>query len=81
MDHQALTLAVMLATICLNVYLYIIIPKGFFPQQDTGQIGGALLGSQDISFEAMRQKEQQFVEIVMSDPAVESCNPTSAAAR
>jgi multidrug efflux pump len=71
LDHQALTLGVMIATICLNVYLYIVVPKGFFPQQDTGQIGGALQGSQDISFEAMRQKELQFVSIVMSDPAVD----------
>jgi len=68
--HQPLTLAVTIATACLSVYLYIIVPKGFFPQQDTGRIGGSVQAAQDISFDAMRVKMGAFVDIVMKDPAV-----------
>jgi multidrug efflux pump len=68
--HQALTLAVTIATACLSIYLYIIAPKGFFPQQDTGRLGGAIQASQDISFPALRDKMQQYVKIVLTDPAV-----------
>jgi multidrug efflux pump len=60
------------ATICLNVYLYIVIPKGFFPQQDTGLMAGNILGAQDTSFPVMQQKLKQYTDIVMSDPAVKS---------
>src|SRR5438045_8745207 len=70
--HQPLTLLITIATACLSVYLYIIIPKGFFPQQDTSRIGGSIIASQDISFAAMRQKMMQFVSIVVKDPAVET---------
>jgi multidrug efflux pump len=52
------------------VYLYIIVPKGFFPQQDTGRLSGSIQGSQDISFQAMKEKVTQFVAIVMKDPAI-----------
>jgi multidrug efflux pump len=62
----------MLATIGLNVYLYIIIPKGFFPPQDTGRLVGGLSGDQSISFQLMSQKLKQFIDIVRSDPAVDS---------
>jgi hydrophobe/amphiphile efflux-1 (HAE1) family protein len=72
LNHQGLTLGVTVATICLNVVLFIIIPKGFFPQQDTGLLNGSIQASQDISFDAMRVKQGQFSSIVMSDPAVES---------
>ncbi len=72
LNHQRLTLTIMLLTVVLNVILYIIVPKGFFPQQDTGVIGGSIQASQDISFGAMVQKQRQFSEIVMSDPAVYS---------
>ena len=48
------------------------IPKGFFPQQDTGALGGSIQASQDISFDAMRVKQRQFSDIVMADPAVNS---------
>src|ERR1035441_2764985 len=58
------------ATICFSVYLYIVIPKGFFPQQDTGRMNGSILGAQDLSFPAMQQKLKQYTDIVMSDPAV-----------
>ena len=68
--HQPLTLLVTIATACLSVYLYVIVPKGFFPQQDTGRIVGSVQASQDISFQAMRQKMTQFVSLVMKDPAI-----------
>ena len=70
--HRALTLGVTIATVCVNVVLFIIIPKGFFPQQDTGMINGAIQASQDVSFDAMRVKQRQFSDIVMADPAVGS---------
>jgi multidrug efflux pump len=68
--HQVLTLVVTIATACLSVYLYIIVPKGFFPQQDTGRVVGSVQASQDISFAAMKTKMTQFVDTVMKDPAV-----------
>jgi multidrug efflux pump len=70
--YQPVTLTVTVLVACLSVYLYIIVPKGFFPQQDTGRIMGAVMGSQDISFQAMSAKMKQYVGIVMKDPAVES---------
>ena len=63
---------VFLATVILNVYLYVTIPKGFFPQQDTGRIVGGIRADQSISFQAMRRKFRQFIEIVREDPAVAS---------
>jgi multidrug efflux pump len=63
---------VVLATIGLNVWLYTIVPKGFFPQQDTGRLIGFVRADQSISFQAMRQKLDNFVAIVLQDPAVES---------
>src|SRR5579862_5392653 len=68
--RQPLTLGVTIATACLSVYLYILVPKGFFPQQDTGRIMGAVQAAQDISFAAMSEKMKQFVNIVMKDQAV-----------
>jgi len=68
--HQSLTLLATIGTAALSVYLYWIVPKGFFPQQDTGRIVGSVQASQDISFQAMQQKMNQFVSIVMKDPAV-----------
>ena len=68
--HAALTLGVLLLTIGVNVYLLIIVPKGFFPQQDTGRIIGGIQGVQDTSFQAMRQRITRFVDIVRADPAV-----------
>ncbi len=70
--HQPLTLLITIATAALSVYLYIIVPKGFFPQQDTGRISGAVQAAQDISFAAMKEKMTQFVSLVMKDPAVET---------
>jgi multidrug efflux pump len=70
--HQPLMLLVTLGTIALSVYLYIIVPKGFFPQQDTGRVMGGLQAEQDISFPALREKLVQFVDIIKSDPAVDT---------
>jgi multidrug efflux pump len=70
--HQPFMLALTGATICLSVYLYVVIPKGFFPQQDTGLMVGNILGAQDTSFPAMQEKLKQYTDIVMSDPAVQS---------
>ncbi len=70
LHHQPLMLAVTVATICLSVYLYIVVPKGFFPQQDTGRMNGSILGAQDLSFPAMQQKLKEYTDIVRSDPAV-----------
>ncbi len=61
-----------IATAALSIYLYIIVPKGFFPQQDTGRLMGSVQAAQDISFAAMKEKMTQFVNIVMKDPAVET---------
>jgi len=68
--HAPLTLAVLLLTITVNVYLLIIVPKGFFPQQDNGTIQGGIQGAQDISFQAMNQLTQDFVNSIKADPAV-----------
>ncbi len=70
--HQPLMLLLTLGTIALSVYLYIIVPKGFFPQQDTGRMMGSIQAEQDISFAAMREKLVQFVKIIQSDPAVQN---------
>ncbi|MGD0580227.1 MAG: efflux RND transporter permease subunit, partial [Bryobacteraceae bacterium] len=69
--HQPLTLAVTLATVGLSAYLYIIVPKGFFPQQDVGRLMGMVMADQAISFQSMNQKMDQIVNIVMSDSAVD----------
>ena len=89
--HQRFVLAVTIATVFLNVFLYAGlpkwllprqvadrypyldtgIPKGFFPQQDTGRLQGIVMGDQDVSFDAMKQKTDEFIRIVQQDPAVE----------
>lgn len=70
--HGRIMMLVLLATVCLNVYLYTVIPKGFFPQQDTGRLMGAIQADQSISFQAMRDKLATFVNIVSQDSAVDS---------
>jgi hydrophobe/amphiphile efflux-1 (HAE1) family protein len=70
--HRLVTLIIMLSTIALTGYLYVIIPKGFFPQQDTGQITGITEAAQDISFPAMVERQQALVDILLKDPAIES---------
>ena len=68
----ALVILVLLLTCALNVYLFYIIPKGFFPQQDTGRMMGNIQADQDTSFEAMNTRLKQMIRIVMSDPDVQS---------
>ena len=70
--HARLTMVVAAITVCINVYLYAVVPKGFFPEQDNGRLMGAIQADQDTSFQALRQKLGQFVEVVMADPAVDS---------
>jgi multidrug efflux pump len=71
LDHGPLMMLLLLATICLNVYLYVAIPKGFFPQQDTGRLVGVLRADQQISFQAMQRKLKRFIALVQKDPAVD----------
>src|SRR5262249_26035907 len=68
--HQWITLGVAIGCAVLNVYLFKIVPKGFFPQQDTGRMGGQTIASQDISFTAMREKQRQLAQMVLNDPAI-----------
>ncbi|MDO9427450.1 MAG: efflux RND transporter permease subunit [Methylobacterium sp.] len=70
--HRRLVVLSLVATVGLNVYLYIIVPKGFFPEQDTGQMMGGIQADQRISFQAMKQKLEQATAIVQADPAVDS---------
>src|SRR5205807_2829023 len=70
--HRFITMMVMLGTIALTGYLYAVIPKGFFPQQDTGLILGFSEAAQDISYQAMAQRQQALVAAVLEDPAVAS---------
>jgi multidrug efflux pump len=68
--HPAATLAILLAVIALNIHLFVVIPKGFFPEQDTGRLMGMIQARQSISFQAMKQKVAGMVKIVMADPDV-----------
>ncbi|MGA8690617.1 MAG: efflux RND transporter permease subunit, partial [Methyloceanibacter sp.] len=70
--NRRLVMLILLATIGLNFYLYDIIPKGFFPQQDTGRLMGSIQADQSISFQLMQQKLTQFVSIIKNDPAVDT---------
>jgi multidrug efflux pump len=70
--NQPVTLIVTILVACLSVFLYIKVPKGFFPQQDTGRIMGGVMAAQDISFQAMSDKMHRYLDIVMKDPAVDS---------
>ncbi|AHC35441.1 MULTISPECIES: MdtB/MuxB family multidrug efflux RND transporter permease subunit [unclassified Pseudomonas] len=70
--HQPLTLLVAIATLGLTVVLYLVVPKGFFPVQDTGVIQGISEAPQSISFAAMSQRQQELAKIILADPAVQS---------
>jgi hydrophobe/amphiphile efflux-1 (HAE1) family protein len=70
--HRFITLMTMLGTIALTGYLYVLIPKGFFPEQDTGLIIGLSEAAQDISFQAMAERQQALLNALMRDPAVGS---------
>ena len=68
LNYAPITLAILLATIALNCYLFVRVPKGFFPQQDNGRMVGQITGDQDISFQAMDRIVRQMVDIVDKDP-------------
>lgn len=72
LKHQPLTLLVAIATLGLTVVLYLVVPKGFFPVQDTGVIQGISEAPQSISFAAMSQRQQELAKVILDDPAVES---------
>jgi multidrug efflux pump len=70
LSHRRIMVALLIGTIGLNIYLYIVIPKGFFPQQDTGQLQGGIRGDAASSFQFMKGKLLQVAKIIQSDPAV-----------
>ncbi|MBV8633120.1 MAG: multidrug efflux RND transporter permease subunit [Burkholderiaceae bacterium] len=70
--HPVLTMVILFAVIALNMYLFTVVPKGFFPQQDTGVIQGSIVADQATSFQAMRPKLAAYVQIIGEDPAVAS---------
>jgi multidrug efflux pump len=72
LDHRRTMVVLLLLTIVFNIYLYMIIPKGFFPQQDTGQIWGGVRGDADSSFQLMKSKLKQITAIIQADPGVDS---------
>jgi len=72
LGHKSVTLMITILTAVLSVVLYGLVPKGFFPQQDTGRLGGSIQAEQDISFQAIREKMNNYVDIIMKDPAVDT---------
>ncbi len=72
LNHSAFVMLILLTTIGFNVYLYVIVPKGFFPQQDTGRINGYVQADQSISFQLMRDKMAAFMTILRRDPAIDT---------
>ncbi len=76
LNHQKITLLVALATFALTALLYLAVPKGFFPQQDTGLIQGVTIASQDVSFQEMSRRQQALADVVLQNPSVESLTST-----
>lgn len=76
LNHQKITLLVALATFVLTALLYVLVPKGFFPPQDTGLIEATTIASQDISFQDMAKRQQALADIVLKNPSVESLTST-----
>ncbi len=72
LDHSLLVLVITIGTLALSLFLFFVIPKDFFPQQDTGRLNGTILADQDTSFQSMSQKIRGLVAIVQKDPAVSS---------
>ncbi len=70
--HSRLTMCALLLTVCTNVYLFVIVPKGFFPQQDGGRMMGAIQADQSTSFQSFKLKLAEFERLLMADPAVEN---------
>jgi len=75
--HPALTLASLLVTLAVTIYLYVQVPKGFFPQQDTGRLSGQIQADQDTSFQTMDRILRQMVNIIDHDPAIDTVNAFS----
>ena len=71
LGHPQIMLSLTVITLLVNIWLFIVIPKGFFPEQDIGRISGAVQADQDMSFQAMKQKMTQVVNIISSDPDVD----------
>ncbi|UJD88043.1 MMPL family transporter [Rahnella aquatilis] len=76
LNHQKITLLVAAATLVFTALLYVIVPKGFFPSQDTGMIQGITVASQDVSFSEMGRRQQLLTAAILSDPDVESVSST-----
>ncbi|HXS95211.1 MAG TPA: multidrug efflux RND transporter permease subunit [Candidatus Limnocylindrales bacterium] len=72
LNHSFITLMILFGTIALNVHLFLIVPKGFFPQQDNGRMGGQIIADQDSSFKSMDHVLREMTNIVASDPAVDT---------
>ncbi|HEY8996694.1 MAG TPA: efflux RND transporter permease subunit [Edaphobacter sp.] len=72
LQHQVLVLCITIGTVLLNGYLFILVPKGFFPQQDTGRIMGQIRGQQDVSFDSMKEKVNRLAAIVKEDPGIQN---------
>ncbi|HYB32555.1 MAG TPA: efflux RND transporter permease subunit, partial [Steroidobacteraceae bacterium] len=72
LNNRGLVMVMLAATVAFNIYLYVVIPKGFFPQQDTGRLIGGIQADQAISFQSMSAKLRQFTQIVKADPAVDA---------
>ena len=74
LQHQPFTLGLTITSACLSIYLYNVVPKGFFPQQDTGRLFGTIQAAEDISFSALRDKMLQLYYLVLGDPEVTMVN-------
>jgi multidrug efflux pump len=72
LSHAPMMVLLLIGIVALNIYLFVIVPKGFFPQQDLGQLNGGMRADQSISFQAMQGKLQQLVDIIRKDPAVQA---------
>ena len=72
LGHQRTTLLITVGTFALNIYLFILVPKGFFPEQDTGRIGGQIQGQQDVSFDTLKPKVLELANTVKEDPGIEN---------
>ena len=78
LDHQRLTLWVATGTVVLTALLYVVIPKGFFPDQDTGLIQGVSEATESISYAAMADRQQALAAAILTDPDVPACPRSSA---
>src|SRR5262249_32770577 len=74
LQWPALVMLSLLAALCLGIYLFTVVPKGFFPTQDVGLMFGGVQADQSISFQLMEKKLKQFVDIIQKDPAVQNVN-------